>query len=508
MSSAVSGPAPNYRPTRPDLLLIAFLAVALASVFPYFPEIRSANELSRLYLTLALVDDHTSSIDGPLTRYGDISDKAVREERFYSDKAPGMAFVALPFVWLHHALTSAPTLETDVRIARLVGSTLPTIALLFVLLGFLAQHVEDANIRRAVLLAYGLGTVATTYSILFFGHQLSAVCLFLCFIAARNSSMGSRYAPFAVGAFATLAVAVEYPNAVLCAPIGIYFLMRTESRVRSIAFAALGALPIALVVGVYHNAAFGSPFATGYSFLANSFAEVHAQGFMGITHPTAAHAYLSFFSPWKGLFYYAPFLLLALPGFYFTRKHGPDAWLGLAMSSLSALIVCSMVFPNGGWTVSQRHFTPMVPWLLLPTALTLSKVKWTRPLFAALAVIAITLTWLSTVVWPHYMDELTNPFFDMGIRLMRDGYFPPSFWNHLGIPTSVFAFTVLTVAIGLLMHFASQQRAGLQRVLAIGLVVVLPVGWLLAASQLDRAANTGTARHYIDHAYVHDFPRP
>lgn len=507
MNSAVSGPAPNYRPTRPDLLLIAFLAVALASVFPYFPEIRSANELSRLYLTLALVDDHTTSIDGPLTRYGDISDKAVREARYYSDKAPGMAFVALPFVWLHHAVTSAPTLETDVRIARLVGSTLPTIVLLFVLLGFLAQHVDDAHIRRAVLLAYGLGTVATTYSILFFGHQLSAVSLFLCFIAARNSSMGSRYAPMAVGAFAALAVAVEYPNAVLCAPIGVYFLLRTKSRLRSIAFAAIGALPIALLVGVYHKAAFGSPFATGYSFLANSFAAVHAQGFMGITHPTAAHAYLSFFSPWKGLFYYAPFLLLALPGFYVGRHRGADIRLALVMASLSALIVCSMVFPNGGWTVSQRHFTPMVPWLLLPTALTLSKVKWTRPLFAALAVIAITLTWLSTVVWPHYMDELTNPFFDMGIPLMRDGYFPPSLWNHLGIPTSVFAFAVLAAAIGWLIYFAGQRLERIQRILAIGLVVLVPVVWLGIASQLDRAPNTGTARNYIDQAYVHDFPR-
>jgi hypothetical protein len=42
--------------------LLVGIAVALVYVFPYYPGIRSANELPRVYLTMAMVDDGTFAI--------------------------------------------------------------------------------------------------------------------------------------------------------------------------------------------------------------------------------------------------------------------------------------------------------------------------------------------------------------------------------------------------------------------------------------------------------------
>ena len=49
---------------------------ALLYVFPYFPGIRSANELPRVYLTQAMVDDGTFAIDRGVARWGTTADVA------------------------------------------------------------------------------------------------------------------------------------------------------------------------------------------------------------------------------------------------------------------------------------------------------------------------------------------------------------------------------------------------------------------------------------------------
>ena len=59
-----------------------------------------------------------------------------------------------------------------------------------------------------------------------------------------------------------------------------------------------------------------SSLATGYQNLQDAyFAGVHAQGFLGVTTPKWDAVAGSFFGASRGLFWYAPWLLLALPGF-------------------------------------------------------------------------------------------------------------------------------------------------------------------------------------------------
>jgi hypothetical protein len=293
-----------------ELAVVALALLFHAAFFAWFPPLRSPNELTRVYLASALVEDGTVRIDRQLKHHGKIFDVSVRvadgERHYYSDKAPGVALLTVPVLALYEAIAGVPSLNAKLRLTRLWVSTLPTVLLLVLLLARLRELLHTPRLPVLLVLAYALGSVATPYAGLAYGHQLTAVLLFALFAAIlRTSPQAPAWRSAVVGAGAALAVMVEYPSVLLLAPFALFFLQRVRLRPHALIAAALGALPlIALLLG-YHQLAFGSPFKTGYSFIASSFKEVHAQGLLGVAWPRAEHAYLSFLSPAKGLFFFA-----------------------------------------------------------------------------------------------------------------------------------------------------------------------------------------------------------
>ncbi|MEM6993273.1 MAG: hypothetical protein AAF721_22360, partial [Myxococcota bacterium] len=71
--------------------LLAPLALALLFTYGFFVDAPAWNQNSRLALTRALVEDHTTAIDRYHVTTGD---KSKRGEHFYSDKAPGVSLLA------------------------------------------------------------------------------------------------------------------------------------------------------------------------------------------------------------------------------------------------------------------------------------------------------------------------------------------------------------------------------------------------------------------------------
>jgi hypothetical protein len=492
--------------SRGELLWVLGLFVVLAAIFPYFEEIHSANELSRLYLATAIVEDGTVAIDGPLQRLGDIHDKSVRDGHFYSDKAPGMAFAVLPALWLYNQLAGPPLLADAVRLGRFVASTLPTGIFFVVLLYFLAEHLRDRRLRLLLVTGYAFGTLATTYGILLFGHQLSAILLFGTYLAIRRTGPGSAWwRPALVGLLASAAVLTEYQNALYLVPMAVFFVWRVRLSPRALAVGLVGMAPLTALLLYYHELAFGSPLRTGYSFIASGFAAVHEQGFMGIGLPRPSALALSLFAPRKGLFFFSPFLLLALPGLFVVGKRGADGVLAVLMTVMYVAFVSGMVYPDGGWTVSQRHLTPLVPWLLLPVGVFVERVRAVRPVLAGLLVVSVVVTGVSTVVWPHYMEVYTNPFFQLGWPLFRDGWLPPSTFGRLGVSTHalvvVAGAAVLQLVVVDLVLFFETARA---RAAALGVATLLVAGWFGATRHLGAELDGRAERAYVERVYQLD----
>ncbi len=517
---------------QPERALVCALFLCLAVWFPYFEEIHSANELSRLYLTTAIVEEGSIRIDGPLKRLGNIHDKSIRDGQHYSDKAPGTSMLAVPVIWLYYQLADAPNLGGAVRLARLWVSTMPTAIFLLLLIGFLREHIEDRWLVGLLVGGYALGSLCTTYSILLYGHQLSAVLVFGAFLATRGipglEGRALWWRGALCGFLAAAAVCVEYQNALFLLPIGALFVWYCRRAPGAIVAAVVGALPFAILLGAYHEAAFGSPFKTGYSFLASHFKEVHEQGFMGIGAPKYEHLRLSLWSSAKGVLFFAPWLLLAPVGAVLGLAHlrprllrvrqfalgvdkrgGADLRLSVLMVALYVVFVSSMIYPDGGWTVAQRHLTPLVPWLLLPIGLTVSRWPLLRGPFAGLLAASVILTGLSTVVWPHYQEQLKNPFFQIGWPLFEAGFLPPSRFAWLGISTKTGVYLVGgLVAVALVWdQLRRSTRYGL-RILSLGVAAFLCWAYLSAISALEREQPVERDLRWIQTVYHPDPLRP
>lgn len=528
-----------------DLWLCLALTLAVGAVSPWFAGIRSGNELSRVYLTEALLVDGSLAIDGPMARHGDVRDKSQYNSAHYSDKAPGVSLVALPAVALYRAVSSAPTLEGEVRASRWAAAVLPTLLLLWGLLGWL-RELCDAGTSRALVTLAALGSLGTTYGTLLFGHQLAGACVLHAFLSARRlrgpPGKDTLRAAALAGFFAGAAVLTEYPSAVPLLPIGVAFAVWVGRRPGPWLAALAGvALPLGLLLG-YHALAFGHPLHTGYRYVVNPFfASLHAQGFMGVGWPRFGRLHFHLWSPRKGLWFFAPWLVLAVPGLFcavraLRRSGGPtegaprpmrpalrgDAAVTVAVVVLWLLLLLGMAYDNGGWTLGQRHLTGLVPWLVWLVALALGRWPFLRPAMVGWGLVALVLTGVATSVYPYYPEHARHPSLQYGLHFALAGVEGGGLWASVGVGSLVGGVLVAVLAaLGLLRWLRSWRSVAVALVLAglhLGLVAALGPprspdarrDRVLAAVQARSAATASTASpaNQGEPARGDDDPRP
>ncbi|KAB2889025.1 MAG: hypothetical protein F9K40_20065, partial [Kofleriaceae bacterium] len=350
------------------------IAIALVMVyaFPHYPSIRSANELPRLYLVMAMADDQTFAIDEGVARWGATADVSPSGGHQYSNKAPGSSMLAVPaYVALrgvtHVAAGREPTLGEMMWTFRIWTGVLPTLLFLGLLWGFLARFTPDEDARRATIAIYGIGSMALTYSVLFISHQLSAVCIGAAWILAARVIEDERDDRWmlAAGALAGAAPLVDYQALFAAVPIAFWVLIELFERrrgfrpvIQPIAWATLGAaLPIAILL-YYHDACFGSPFRTGYA-ASETFAHFHQKGFLGMDRLRWEAFTGSTVAPDNGLLVFCPALVLALPGWVLMVRRGlvAHAAVTAAIAVIYLLFISSLVFWRGGWQMGPRYIT-------------------------------------------------------------------------------------------------------------------------------------------------------
>lgn len=453
------------------------IAIALVMVyaFPHYPSIRSANELPRLYLVMAMADDHTFAIDEGVARWGATADVSPAGGHQYSNKAPGSSMLAVPaYVVLrgvtHVVADREPTLGEMMWTFRLWTGVVPTLLFLWLLWGFLARFTPDEDARRATLAIYGVGSMALTYSVLFISHQLSAVCIGAAWIVATRvvedppASLGagrlSARWMLAAGALAGAAPLVDYQALFAAVPIAIWVLVALVRRrsgaasvVRAVAWAAAGAaVPIGILL-YYHDACFGSPFTTGYA-ASETFAHFHQKGFLGMDRLRWEAFTGSTVAPDNGLLVFCPALLLALPGWALMarrRLHGHVA-VTVSIALIYLLFISSLVFWRGGWQMGPRYITVMLPFLLPAIAVALaSAARWPALRGAALGLggVGVFVYTASIVEFPHFPEKFKNPLYEVTLRLVGDGLAAPNLGMIVGLPGawSLVPFALVVLAV-------------------------------------------------------------
>jgi len=394
------------RRLREHVVEIAIFLTLLFSYAYFFPRWAEWNQNSRMDLTMAIVEEGRFEID---TYYENTGDYAVYDGHVYTDKAPGTSFLGVPGYAAFRLLTRLPVVEramerlsqTEALKATLrEGGTgllvekvrfaaalyfvtfwvvsVPSAVLGVLLYGFLGRILDRSLLRLALVLGYGLATIAFPYSTVFYGHQIAAVFLFTAFYLAYRVRIGelSHAALWAMGPLVGLTVLVEFPALIAAAALGVYtvYFLYRQSNLRRAFFGAgrvvLGGLPFAVLLGFYNAACFGSPFASSYRYLGR-FPEISNSGVLGFTAPSWEALWGVTFSPYRGLFFLSPFLLFTLPGFWHLvqeRAWRPEGVLIVGTIAAHLVLIASWYDWRGGFAIGPRNLLLVLPYFVVGVA--------------------------------------------------------------------------------------------------------------------------------------------
>ena len=123
---------------RPLPLALGLVFVAQIYFFQWHPGYPNPNEVVRLYLTRAIVDEGTFQIDGMIKKFGDVEDKSAFKGHFYCDKAPGVSFAAVPVLAVAK-LFGDVDMKTARHLSWLAVIALPSLLLLLALWRFFGR---------------------------------------------------------------------------------------------------------------------------------------------------------------------------------------------------------------------------------------------------------------------------------------------------------------------------------------------------------------------------------
>ncbi len=390
---------PSHRKAAILLGLVAFLS------FSYFYEGGGWNQNSRFDLLRAIVERHTLQIDA---YHENTQDKAHFNGHYYSDKAPGLVFLAVPF-----ALAARPVLrmvgvdpesprgEIALSYIASVGAVALPTALAAVCLFFLSLRFGGGVGGAAfAVLVMCLGTPMWAYAGLFWAHALVGACLVFGFAAAlRLRSSSSARADFlwalAVGLAAGWATVTEYPAAPASAMLAFLALSQAWSRgpaARWWVMAGVG-LGAAICLGVlmaYLHAAFGA-FRPSYSYYdPNSFSFMQQQGYLGLTYPHPDRLLKILFGCSRGLLFASPVLVAAPVGLWQLWKgktHRAAALVAAGMAAYYFLFNASFYWWKAGLSFGPRYAGACIPFVCMGLAVVWGRAMagWRRVLMALAA---------------------------------------------------------------------------------------------------------------------------
>jgi hypothetical protein len=428
------------------------------SCIPFFNNGYNVNAASRMALTLAIIEESKVNIDSYRATTSDISKYG---NHYYSDKAPGMSFMALPVVAISlpalKSIGALPPGEPTTRfrwlvyIAAIFTSALP-LACATVML-FRTALLIGANQQGALFasLLFALGTPAWGWATTFFSHAASAsfqfMALALIISAEKNPTVRKA---IIIGLLMGWSVVIEFTALPSIAMIGLYALTRLPAKdaIRLGIIALSAALTAIAPLLIYQWIAFDNPLSTGYQHVVG-FAGM-SQGLIGINIPRLEIIYELLAGEYRGLLWICPIIILSpLALFYLFRTNKALTILIAAIAIYYLLLNSGYYYWQGGWSTGPRHITPILPFLSLPFALLWTRAIRMHTLLAILLAINIALSLLCVSV---SMEADYTPNYMVGYLLPRflDGIFGGSIFFQLRLLQDYSAFLPLFAIWGIM----------------------------------------------------------
>ncbi len=500
----------------------ALLLFAHVYVVDSAPRFFNPNQVSRVHLTLAILDGGTLSIDRYLDLVG-TEDRSVYRGHYYSDKAPGVSVWLVPFAWMmvgsgSHAKMTVTEYRALMYGLRVLGISIPAVVFWLACVRWFRAWAGSELRAVAVVLAGALGTNALVYSTHIFGVMPCAIALFGSFLAARSSRAAdatrdrSRIAhALLAGTLAGLAFVLDPLAGFAMGVLGVYAATGRPGRTLRAAVFGVGlAGPLALWMA-YNVACFGHPLETGIHHHAErAFAERYASGFHGFHLPTVEGWSGLWLSGRRGMLFLSPFLAAAVPGWvrmWRSTTARADAAVCIAVTLAVTLFATMSIDWAGGWAVGSRYLVPTLPFLLVGVAAAIAPAPddpWVAPVLglAASGIVAVA---LSEVTFPAFPAVFDNPVAHFAWPLLRSGCVASAFrLSDASLPAKVCVATHVVLAVGLLSFVMCRGSARKAPRLLLALVFALHGGLLFCLvpeppeTALERAENMARIRRMMD----------
>ncbi len=400
-----------------------YIFVFFMVTYGYFFQGGGWNQNGRIYLTQAIINQGTFAIDAykedsAQMAFVNMGDWAFHNGHYYSNKSPGLSFLAVPpFALMQYAMTyftdSAP--DRQVLFCAYVSTLCTTVimaSLLCLILFYVFSHWFHLALTESLLLTlfFGLGTLAFPYSTAFYSHLPAACCAFSSFVIAvnlrRDSLRHKHTAALSAGLLAGLGVLIEPSALYLLAAVFLYLLWDRKAR-RYCLFFIAGCIPPGIAQGIYNAVCFGHPLASSYDY-ANDAVMVRINGSLfGV--PNLKTLWQMLVSPYRGLLVTSPVLLMMFPGvvlFFCQKQWIREALVCAATSIIFFLLIASFHAWYGGSTPGPRYLIPAFPWFFMLAVWAFKKLP---RLFKIIGFISILINLSITTVGVEIPADIKNP---------------------------------------------------------------------------------------------------
>ena len=386
-----------------DRRIAVWLAILTFVTYAWFHAGGGWNQNAQFDLTRAIVERHTFAIDAYAGNTGDVSR---HDGHVYANKAPALSgLAAVPYAVLHafeadpddSAILTLNHYAATLLCVALPGALIP--ALLFLVA---RRRGAAAGWAATIALAVALATQLFPYGTFLVVAVPSGMLMLVALVWRRREVAG-----FAAG----LATAMNY----LCAPAILFALVGGGRR----RFLAGAAIPIA-AVAAYQKMCFGSFLRTSIAALDPRFVSPHA--WFGIINPPSLEALAGItISPYRGLFFFSPLLVMAIVGLVMWRGGRTERIAIVATSLVFFAVNVTFNGWEGGFGIGARYLVPLIP--LWGVALMHARPRW---LVVALAAVSFAINFTAAAVDPQPSATIPRPLTQYLVPLLVRGHFSPA----------------------------------------------------------------------------------
>lgn len=392
-----------------DRQISIWLALLTFVTYAYFQAGGGWNQNSQFDLTRAIVERHTFAIDAYAGNTGDVARSG---RHIYSNKSPALSWIAaIPYAILHAVerdSSSIAAIAFNAYICTLICVALPGALIATMLYRYARNKGSSAPWAATIALTATLATQSLPYATVFMLHVPSGALLLFAATTPRRALAGLA---------AGLATAMNY----LCAPALVILGLAGERKWRY----AAGVVPPLVLLAIYQRICFGSFFT---SSIAREDVRFLSHGaIFGVFRPPTLDAVAGIsVSSYRGLFYFAPVLIMAIGGtilWFRDREDRRDLAAVVSIFIVFFLINASFNGWEGGFGIGARYLVPAIPLL----ALAMLRCRgWLRPMLIVLALLSFGINFAATAVDPQPSGSIPRPLTQYIVPLLIHGHFSPA----------------------------------------------------------------------------------